>query len=719
MKFVRSLSPAFGWLLGDDDRTRIGKPSRPRPRETQKPRAAPRHGTRPAVASGGAKGGAGKHDRWWFDNEGTVITELDADGVPVGIRALQAQELGPQGVSPRFVILSLWGLVLALSLYGARDLRSMVLHDDELASRGAWVTAVEGWYHASQKLGLVRLRDALDSALSPIKQKTPSVDDRWAERSADEEPEAEQESERKRPEGSKLREAPPGAEPPAFGALALPQRPSPGADGAELRILLAGASSMQYYLGSELERRLETYQGVVTHRFGKLGTGLARPDNFDWPHQLERLLTSFRPHLMIGQFGGNDGQPLLLDDGGLLLFGSPEWDKEYTRRVQQIITSARKAGAGMVMLGMPVTRFPKLSERLKHVNEITQKATEAAGGVYFSTWDLAGGGNGEYRPSIDFDGKSGPMYLADGVHYARLGAAYVAQKLAWRLERYLQLTPRDESMAVAVRMELPSQARDKKTVYLAYVPQSAMRAQARQTAQASQGTQASQAPIEKLPVLYLLHGSGGSWTDFSDQAHELLQKAATKQGMVLITPDGDPEGWYVDSDWGKVDTYLSQELLPDVEARLPVSNVRGIAGISMGGNGAISMALRYPKTFASVSSMSGTVDLSEARSRPALIERLGAYEEHQKLWEGYSALQLVKAHPELARDTPIFLTVGLEDRWAQANRGLYQQLTQVGGDHLLKEKPGGHSWSHWLEVLPEHLAWHARLLHPEKSATVQ
>ena len=49
---------------------------------------------------------------------------------------------------------------------------------------------------------------------------------------------------------------------------------------------------MQYYLGSELERRLETYRGVITHRFGKLGTGLARPDNFNWPKQLDRLLTS-------------------------------------------------------------------------------------------------------------------------------------------------------------------------------------------------------------------------------------------------------------------------------------------------------------------------------------------------------------------------------------------------------------------------------------------
>ena len=102
-----------------------------------------------------------------------------------------------------------------------------------------------------------------------------------------------------------------------------------------------------------------------------------------------------------------------------------------------------------------------------------------------------------------------------------------------------------------------------------------------------------------------------------------------------------------------------------------------------------------------------------------MIERLGSYDDNPKLWEAYSSLHLVKVHPDLARQTPIFLTVGTEDRWAAANRELYQMLTQLGGDHALKEKTGNHSWAHWLEVLPEHLAWHARLLHPEKSANAE
>ncbi|HZH03963.1 MAG TPA: DUF459 domain-containing protein, partial [Myxococcaceae bacterium] len=575
------------------------------------------------------------------------------------------------------------------TLYGAGDLRAAVLHNDALASRGPWVAAANGLYTVSRALGLAQVREALDGLFAPMKVKAPSVDGRWAQQP---------------PEPPATGGAKPvgGPRPPPAGALAIPGRPPPGVDGADLRVLLVGASSMQYYLGSELERRLESYRGVVTHRFGKLGTGLARPDNFDWPQHLGGLLKSFRPHLVIGQFGGNDAQPLLLPEGGVLPFGSEGWDAEYTRRVRGIVDDVRAHGAGVMMLGMPVTRHPKLSERLKHVNEVTQRATEGGGGIYFSTWDAAADGLGIYRATITHEGKTGPMYLGDGVHYARLGAAYVAQRLSWRLERYLQLTPEDDARAVALRLELESTARGKVTPYLAYVPQTALR----------RG--------EKLPVLYLLHGSGGSWTDFSEQAHEALQTLATQHRLVLVTPDGDPDGWYVDGGEGKkIDTFIARELLPEVAKKLPVSDRRGVAGISMGGNGALALALRYPGSFASASAMSGAVDLTEAKTRGALVERLGPYEKNPQLWETYSATHLVKALPELVRRVPILLTVGNEDGWAPANRTLSQELSQIGGVHLFKETPGGHTWDHWLRVLPEHVAWHARQLHgpSEQEAT--
>ena len=71
------------------------------------------------------------------------------------------------------------------------------------------------------------------------------------------------------------------------------------------RILLVGASSVQYYLGIALEEALEsTYTDIEVVRLGKLGTGLVRDDVFDWPARIDELLALHRPDVVITQFGG-------------------------------------------------------------------------------------------------------------------------------------------------------------------------------------------------------------------------------------------------------------------------------------------------------------------------------------------------------------------------------------------------------------------------------
>ncbi len=610
---------------------------------------------------------------WWFDPEGTVIAEFDPDGLPLGMVGPSAlHKIPDEGESPRFVIVALWAILLSLTVYAARDLRGMVVHSESLSSSRVLVAVADGFYAVAKFLGPARLHDAIADGLAPLKQRDLVGDVAWAQGDVE----------------------------------AQTGRPTPGGDagtqvgqGKQLRVLLVGASSMQYYLGAELERRLEQYQNVVSHRFGKLGTGLARPDEFDWGKQLPQLVEAFRPNLVIGQFGGNDGQPLRLADGTLAQLGTDAWSEEYTRRVQEMIQIAQKAGAKVVMLGMPITKHKKHSQRLERVNAVTQRATEDAGAVYIATWDIAEDANGAVRETITHAGKTGPMYLADGVHYGRVGASFVAEKLAWRLERLFDLVPKDEQLAVAVRRDLLSSVRGKTTSFLAFMPHAAFRGEA------------------QLPVLYLLHGAGGSWTDFSEKGHDLVRRLAAKEQLVIVAPDGDTDGWYVDSpkvEGAKLESYLMKELLPHVEKHLPVTERRSIGGISMGGNGAIVLALKYPGTFVSVSSMSGAVDLSEAANRPALVERLGPYEENSALWERSSALHLVEARAEVARELPLLLTVGSQDRWAPASRALKKMLEALGSTAVLKESPGDHGWGHWLSVLPEHVAWHARHLHAKE-----
>lgn len=610
-----------------------------------------------------------------FDPEATVLLELRSDGVPLELAGGRTEVLpahGQKAASPRYVVLSVWAVLAAMCLYAAGDLRAAVRYDEGLARSAALVALVDGVHALSSALGPAHLKAALDGLFSPIKSRTAdeflaALEDGGA-------------SDASTTGGG-------GGAPVA----PLPRTKTPD---SPKRVLLVGASSIEFYLGAELERRLEQYEGVEVRRFGKLGTGLARPDTFDWPKQLKKLIDGFQPDVVIGQFGGNDGQPLAGPGGRSLMEGTPEWGAQYARLVTAVAELVQQSGATMIMLGMQVTRHKKHSERLKRINAITQQATEAAGGLYVPTWDLAANEKNEAREQISFQGKTAPMYLGDGVHYARLGAAFVAQKLSWRLERVMNLVPKDRALSAARVLKFESKALGRTASYLAFVPQ---------------GLE----PKERLPVLYVLHGADASSADISDKAHELLQKLASQHRLVLVLPDADPKGWYLDSDRlpkARSESFVLKELLPHVEKSLPVSERRGISGISMGGNGAMVLALKAPGAFVSVSSLSGAVDLSEAKQREALIERLGSFEEKPEAWLAHSAVQLVEKKKAQAKALPVLLTVGTEDRWLNANRNLAKALEASGADSKLKESRGGHTWELWVSSLPEHVQWHAQRL---------
>lgn len=136
----------------------------------------------------------------------------------------------------------------------------------------------------------------------------------------------------------------------------------------------------------------------------------------------------------------------------------------------------------------------------------------------------------------------------------------------------------------------------------------------------------------------------------------------------------------------------------------------GIAGISMGGHGALTIALEHPERFQAASSVSGVVDLTRAADRPKLVELLGPLQSKRDRWEAKSALQLLERAPERARRLQLRLSCGASDRWIEANRAFHASANQHQVSHDYDEAPAGHEWSYWQKVVPEHVAWHARAL---------
>lgn len=108
------------------------------------------------------------------------------------------------------------------------------------------------------------------------------------------------------------------------------------------------------------------------------------------------------------------------------------------------------------------------------------------------------------------------------------------------------------------------------------------------------------APVTRYPVLYLLHGLGGHYSDWATRTH--LAEYATQYQMIIVMPEGN-DGWYTDSatvPTDKYETYFLKELLPDVPKRyrtLETRFGRSIAGLSMGGYGAIKFGLKSPRYF--------------------------------------------------------------------------------------------------------------------------
>ena len=121
------------------------------------------------------------------------------------------------------------------------------------------------------------------------------------------------------------------------------------------------------------------------------------------------------------------------------------------------------------------------------------------------------------------------------------------------------------------------------------------------------------ATAQALPVVYLLHGYSGNYADWITQAKG-FEKAVDLYQIIIVCPDGN-NSWYwdspVDSNY-KYETYVSKELVSWIDGKYKTikdRKGRSITGLSMGGHGALYLALKHQDVFGAAGSMSGGVDI--------------------------------------------------------------------------------------------------------------
>lgn len=248
----------------------------------------------------------------------------------------------------------------------------------------------------------------------------------------------------------------------------------------------------------------------------------------------------------------------------------------------------------------------------------------------------------------------------------------------------------------------------------------------------------AEAAMRPVPAVVFLAGLTCNEETFAIKAG--AQRTAARLGLALITPDTSPRGSVVEAipsaqdDWDfgigasfyldatqapwsthwRIESHIVDELLPLVRANLPLLPHRvGIFGHSMGGHGALTLALRHPKLFSSLSALAPIAAPSQcAWGRKAFSRYLG---DEQAAWASYDATELIRSHGKAVFPEGILIDQGLNDKFLlekQLHPDLFAAAcAEVGQPLNLRQHEGyDHGYYFISTFVEDHLVHHASVL---------
>lgn len=211
----------------------------------------------------------------------------------------------------------------------------------------------------------------------------------------------------------------------------------------KLRIVVVG-DSLAAGLGFYLDRVTNPSLTRVSAQ-GRISTGLARPDYFNWPAAMHQIMDVFHPDLVIVMTGENDNQSLQTPGGQLeTQIGTYHWPPAYQDRVQDFAKIAINAGAHVVWVGLPIVSDPKRWEVIRRQNEIFARvAHKQPNMTYVDAWDMFATPDGKYSPYIHTPGGGVALVReTDGVHFNTAGYLMIARAAMQAATEDFDLAPK-------------------------------------------------------------------------------------------------------------------------------------------------------------------------------------------------------------------------------------------------------------------------------------
>ena len=207
-------------------------------------------------------------------------------------------------------------------------------------------------------------------------------------------------------------------------------------------------------------------------------------------------------------------------------------------------------------------------------------------------------------------------------------------------------------------------------------------------------------------TLYLLHGLQGNYTDWVSQTR--IYKWAEEKNLAVVMPSGDNSFYFQSrTPWNDYGTFIGEELVDMTRRMFPLADKREdtfLAGLSMGGFGALRNGTVYSETFSHVAALSAAVHIFEDTSEKA----------NNGLFDNKKAAAATDKNPRVAvedmlsahREAPkYYMACGTKDDLMPANVAFRDFLRAKGLDVTWDEENYGHEWDFWDSQIHKVLDW--------------